>query len=240
MSCVIGSGCVFNNYIDRDIDRVMSRTEKRALVMGHIPTINAMVFGSILGIFGFAILGIFTSDLVVIIGLIGYIDYLVLYGISKRKSVHGTLVGSISGATPIVAGYCAVTGNLDSGAVILFFILAIWQMPHFYAIAMYRIKDYTAAKLPVLPVKVGMKITKIQILLYIVSFIIATILLRTNGYTGNIYLVVILVVGLAWLLKGLYGLKTVKNELWARQMFSSSLIVLLVFCFLISVNNFIK
>ncbi len=139
VSLVIGSGCVFNNYIDRDIDRVMSRTEKRALVLGHIPTINAMVFGAVLGVVGFALLGIFSSNLVVLIGLIGYIDYIVLYGISKRKSVHGTLIGSVSGATPIVAGYCAVTGRIDSAAIILFFVLATWQMPLFYAIAMYRI-----------------------------------------------------------------------------------------------------
>jgi protoheme IX farnesyltransferase len=174
-----------------------------------------------------------------VIGLVAYVDYIVLYGITKRSTVYGTLVGSVSGAAPIVAGYCAVTGRIDSGAIILFLILAIWQMPHFYAIAMYRIKDYKAAKLPVLPVKSGTRITKIHILIYIVAFIIATSLLRFYGYTGNIYLVVILIAGIVWLAKGISGFKTIKDQIWAHKMFHYSLVVLLIFSLLISVNNLI-
>lgn len=239
ISLVIGAACVFNNYLDKDIDSLMERTKKRAMVEGRVPGKNALIFGFVLAAIGFILIGIFANYLVFIIGYIAIFDYVVLYGIAKRKSVYGTLVGSIAGAVPIVAGYCAVTGQFNTTALILFLILATWQMPHFYSIAMYRYKDYKAAKLPVLPVKSGMKVTKFQILLYIVAFILATMALRIHGYTGNVYLIVMLVLGLGWLYMGVKGLNTLKDGVWARKMFFYSLIVLLSFSILISINNFI-
>ncbi len=236
-SLIIGSACVFNNYLDRNIDEVMSRTKKRALVIGSVAKKNAIIFGAILGIVGFIIIGAYTNNIVFYIGVIAFVDYVVLYGLSKRLSTHGTLVGSIAGAAPIVAGYCAVRGQIDSGAIILFIILALWQMPHFYAIAMYRFNDYKRAKIPVLPVKRGMTITKIQILIYVLAFICATTTLTIYGYTNNFYLVIVLVVGLGWLFIGLKGFRTKNNILWARKMFFYSLVTLLIFSFLISVNS---
>lgn len=226
-SLVIGSGCVFNNYLDRHIDQKMKRTKKRALAKGTIPVSHALVFGAILGFAGFAILALFVNWLVVVIGAIGYIDYIILYGYAKRKSVHGTLVGSISGAMPPVAGYCAVTGSFDAGALLLFLLLTAWQMPHFYAIAMYRHKDYEKAGIPVLPVKRGMHHTKIQILAYVVVFTVATLLLTPFGYTGYVYFAVMALLGLAWLRLAVKGFKAADDVAWARKMFGFSLIVTL-------------
>jgi protoheme IX farnesyltransferase len=92
----------------------------------------------------------------------------------KRKSVYGTLVGSLSGAVPPVAGYCAASGRFDSGAAILLLMFCLWQMPHSYAIAIFRFKDYEAAKIPVLPVVKGISEAKQQIVLYILAFAVAT------------------------------------------------------------------
>jgi len=155
-SLVIAAACVYNNYIDRNIDKRMARTKKRALVQGTISGKHALIFATMLGVLGFALLLAYTNTLVTVIGVIAFIDYVVLYGISKRRSVYGTIVGSISGAAPIVAGYVAVTNQFDLGALLLFFILVYWQMPHFYGIAMYRFDDYKAAGIPVLPVQKGM------------------------------------------------------------------------------------
>lgn len=226
-SLVIGSGCVFNNYLDRSIDKKMARTKKRALPTGKISVRNALIFGAILGFIGFATLALFVNWLVVAIGAIGYIDYIVLYGYAKRKSVHGTLVGSISGSMPPVAGYCAVTGNFDMGALLLFLLLTAWQMPHFYSIAMYRHKDYKAAGIPVLPVVKGMYHTKIQILAYIVLFTASTLLLSVFGYTGYVYFAVMALLGLAWLRLAIKGFKAANDEAWARKMFGFSLVVTL-------------
>jgi protoheme IX farnesyltransferase len=117
-SLVIASGCVFNNYLDRNIDKKMARTKKRALVLKTIPVINALVFAMVLFIAGFAVLGLYTNWLVVVIGLVGFVDYVVLYGYSKRHTMHSTLVGTVAGATPILAGYCAARGHFDSGAIL--------------------------------------------------------------------------------------------------------------------------
>ncbi len=236
-SLVIASACVFNNYIDRDIDKHMARTKKRALVTGLIPGPIALTYATVLGLLGFLILSIYTNWLTVALGFVGIFSYVVLYGIGKRRSVHGTLVGSISGAMPPVAGYTAVTNRFDSGALLLFLILVFWQMPHFYAIAMRRYNDYAAAKLPVLPVKKGMKTTKVQILFYILAFSVAAGLLTVLGYTGYIYLIVMAGLGLYWLWLGLKGFKASDNTAWAKKMFLFSLIVILGFSIMVSVGS---
>ncbi len=239
ISLIMASGCVFNNYIDRNIDKKMTRTKSRALVIRSVPAINALIYASLIGIAGFILLSIYTNLTTVIIGVIGFVDYIVLYGLAKRRSVHGTLVGSISGATPPVAGYTAVTGSLDVGAILLFLILVFWQMPHFYAIAIRRIDDYKKANIPVLPIKSGMKQTKIQIFLYIIAFICATTLLFIMGYAGITYLIVMLGVELYWLWIAGKGFEAKDNNLWAKSLFVFSLKVLLLFSVMLSIDVFV-
>lgn len=233
---VIGSACVFNNYLDRSIDHKMARTKKRALVTGIISGRNALIYATLLGLVGFALLVGLTNILTVIIGLIGFIFYVVIYGIGKRKSVHGTIIGTIPGAAPIVAGYCAVTGRLDLGALILFFIMVFWQMPHFYGIALARLEDYTAAGIPLLPVKRGAEVTKRQMLVYIVGFILSTTALTLYGYTGYIFAAVMALMGLYWLIRGVREYNKFTNEIWGRKMFLRSLVALLLFSFMLSIN----
>jgi protoheme IX farnesyltransferase len=234
---IIASACVLNNYLDQDIDRRMARTKKRALVAGEVKGRNAVIFSIILGLLGLAILTRYTNPLVVGIGVVGFIDYVVLYGmLSKRLSMHGTLVGSISGAAPILAGYCAVTGSIDIGAVLVFAILFLWQMPEFYSIAVYRRKEYAAANVPVISVVKGVKNTKIQIAVYTFLFVLATLLLSAFGYTSVSYFVVMLVLGAYWLRLAIIGLRQSQGDAWAKKMFRFSLIILLLFCAVISVD----
>ncbi|HEV7454096.1 MAG TPA: heme o synthase [Candidatus Saccharimonadales bacterium] len=235
-SLVIASGCVINNYIDRGIDVKMERTKKRALVQGTISGQTALIYGGILGVAGFAVLALCTNWLTVSAGLLGYFFYLVMYSIFKRRSAYGTLIGAVSGATPPLAGYLAVTNNLDAGAVIIFLILIYWQMPHFYAIAIYRLKDYTAAGIPVWPAKRGIQNAKVQMVLYILAFTVAAASLTVFGYTGFTYFGVVMGLGLAWLLRALEGFKVRDDAAWARKMFFFSLIVTLVMCAILSVG----
>lgn len=235
-SLVIASACVFNNFIDRDIDKKMQRTQKRALASGDIPLSIALIYGLILGVIGFTILGSYTNSTTVLVGLIGFVNYIVFYGAAKRSGEYGTLVGSISGATPIVAGYTAVTGRIDEAAVILFAILVFWQMPHFYSIAIYRLSDYRAAKIPVLPAVKGIEKTKLQILFYIAAFLITASLLTILGYTGIFYLLATLTVGFFWIRLALIGFTAKDNTVWAKKMFRFSLIVTIVFAIAIAVS----
>ncbi|HSX28593.1 MAG TPA: heme o synthase [Candidatus Saccharimonadales bacterium] len=238
-SLVIASACVYNNFIDRKIDRKMSRTKQRALVQGLISGPAALAYASLLGVIGFAFLVFLVNMRVAVIGLIGFVDYLALYGFSKRHSVYGTLVGSISGAAPIAAGYVAVTNRIDGGAMLLYLSMVLWQMPHFYAIAMYRLKDYAAAGIPVLPIAQGMRMARIQILAYIVAFVIATSLLTVFGYTGVIFLVVVAATGLGWLWVGIRQFKVLEEHMWGRKMFLRSLVVLLLFSAMLSIGSIV-
>lgn len=235
---VMASGCVFNNYIDRDIDEKMDRTKRRALVTKKIPVRNALIFGTILGILGFGLLYFFTNLLTTFIAFIGFFFYVIVYTFSKRKTVYGTLLGSISGAVPPVVGYTAVTNNFDAAALLLFMLLVIWQMPHFYAIAIFRLQDYKEAGIPVLPVKRGINFTKIEIVGYIILFTLTIPFLTLLGYTGYVYLVVMLLLSFMWLVKGITGFRTKDTTLWARSLFKFSLIVLLALCVMISINSF--
>ena len=234
---IIASACVLNNYLDQDIDSKMARTKKRALVQGEIKGRNAVIFSILLGSIGLLILMLFTNLLVVFIGIGGFLVYVVFYGmLSKRLSIHGTLVGSVSGAAPILAGYVAVTGTVDLGAILVFLILFLWQMPEFYSIAVYRQKEYAAAGVPVMSVVKGIRSTKIQILIYTILFVILTALLSVYGYTGYVYRVVMIALGAYWIWLGIKGLQAKDSDAWARKMFRFSLIILLVFCALISVD----
>lgn len=237
ISLVIASGCVLNNYIDRDIDSKMERTRNRALVQGLIPARNAIIYGCMLGVAGFTLLYATTNILTVWLSLLGFAIYVGAYSLYlKRHSVYGTLIGSLSGAAPPVIGYCAVSNEFDMGAWILLVIFSIWQMPHSYAIAIFRLKDYTAAAIPVLPVKKGILATKKHIVLYIVAFIIATIMLTLSGYTGNHYLVVAGVISIYWLGLALAGYKTNNDQRWARKLFMFSIITITALSVMMSID----
>ncbi len=243
LSLIIASSCVLNNYIDRDIDERMERTKGRALVQGTIALRNAIIFAIVLGVVGTHLLFAYTNMLTLFIALLGVFFYVVVYSLwTKRQTVYGTLVGSISGAVPPVVGYVAVTGSLDVGALILFLILCLWQMPHFYAITIYRYDDYLGAGVPVLPIVKGIRETKIHITLYIAALMLALYALYAYGYTGKIYLIVMLLLTIGWLVMSLRGFSH-KNDVtdapnikWARGVFLFSLVIIMMFSLTISVG----
>jgi len=237
LALIIASACVFNNAIDRDADEKMSRTKDRPLPRGLITAKSALLFAVILGISGGYILAVYTNVLTALVALTGFFVYVVVYSLWKYRSTNATLVGSIAGAVPPVVGYVAVTNQMDAAAWILFAIVLLWQMPHFYAIAVYRIEDYLAASIPVLPTTKGMFLTKVSMSLYIVAFMVATLLLLTYGYTGIAYLVTAAVLGFAWFVLSLLGFQAKNDARWGRQMFRLSLVVITVLCLFIGAEG---
>ncbi|HEX4774443.1 MAG TPA: heme o synthase [Candidatus Saccharimonadales bacterium] len=236
VSLVIACGCVLNNLMDRRLDAKMARTKQRALVTGQIKPYQARIYGVTLGFIGFWLLLVFVNQLTAALGAIALFFYLVPYGLSKRRSHFGVLVGSISGAMPIAAGYTAVTNHFDKGALILFLTMVFWQMPHFYAIALYRYQDYKKAGVPVLTVKKGSLRTKYEILAYILAFTVAAASLTVAGYNNYAYMAVMIILGFNWLWEGFSGLKRQDDEAWGRHMFRFSLIVLLIFCAMVALG----
>lgn len=236
LALVIASAGVFNNFIDLEADAKMERTKDRPLVMGVISPQNALGFGTVLGIIGVAILYKYTNLLTVLVALSGFFVYLVLYAFWKYRSFYGTIVGSIAGAVPPVVGYTAVSNRLDLGALILFLILVLWQMPHFFAIAVYHLDDYRKASIPVLPVQKGLLTTKMQSAYYIVAFTVTCLMLTVLGYTGRIYFIAALALGASWLALSLYGFAAKNDKVWGRQMFAYSLAVIMALCLAISLD----
>lgn len=238
MSLIIASGCVFNNFIDQDIDVLMERTKNRPLVTGSISGKVAIIYAVILGIVGLGVLYFFTNLLTVLTAVVGLFFYVVVYTLwLKRRSIYGTIIGGVAGAVPPVAGYCAATNRFDSGAVVLFLILFLWQIPHFYAISIYRLKDFTAASIPILPVEKDIRYTKLSMLVYIVAFTFACIMPTILGYIGIIYFVAALSLGLVWLLLGIQGLKTKDDAAWARKMFLFSIVNITLLCVMMLVKQ---
>jgi len=239
IAAVIASACVFNNVLDRDIDKRMKRTAKRDIASGVISVPKALVFAAILGLTGFAALLVLTNVLTFLLGAIAFVWYIVIYGWAKRNTVFSTIIGGVAGALPPMAGYTALTGHIDAAAIILFLILFFWQMPHFYAIAMFRQKDYASAKLPVWSVKYGLKSSKRQILFFTIIYTLSATALTVFGYTGIVYLVVALGLSVYWVYRCISLYNKVDDEKWARKMFGASLLILLAMLLMISIGAYL-
>lgn len=228
LGMIIASACVCNNAIDRKADAQMSRTKNRALVKGTVSVQAALFYALLLLAGGMVILYGKTNVYALGLALLGFFFYVALYSYSKYRSTSGTLIGSIAGAIPPVVGYCAAAPSLNMGALLLFSLLFFWQMPHFYAIAIYRCKEYAAAGIPVLPVVKGNERTKGWMITYIALFLSVVVLLFQSRYISLFYFLSTVSLGLVWLALGLRGI-TVKNDVkWARGMFVFSLVVILV------------
>lgn len=235
---VMASSCVFNNYLDRDFDIKMERTRGRALPAGKIHPRIVFWYGATLGILGLAIFVVFTNLVTVILAVVGMFFYIVVYTAwLKRTSTWSTSVGAVSGAMPPVIGYCAVVGNVDAGAILLFAILFLWQPPHFWALGIRRKEEYRAAGFPLLPVVKGVRRTQWQMIPYVVLLIPAGILFYVYGYVGMLFMIVSTVLGVIWLIICLRGLRAEDETKWAKQAFFFSIQYLMVIVLIMIIDT---
>lgn len=223
---VIACGCVINNYLDQDIDAHMHRTKNRQLVTHQVSDTAALLYAILLGSVGFTVLGLGTNLLTVYLGGFGLIMYALVYTFAKRRTVHATLIGTIPGALPPAAGYVAATGSFDWSAGMLFLIMVFWQMVHFYAIAIFRKPDYKSAKIPVLPIVHGERVTKIHMSLYGMAFLLALFGFWQVSSAGILFVIVMLAMGIWWVAKILGGFTADNSQVWARTVFGRSLLLL--------------
>jgi protoheme IX farnesyltransferase len=225
ISLVVASGGVFNNWVDRNLDRKMLRTRHRALAQGLIKPSIAVSYAAILSLAGLALLWAAANPLAVVIVLAGLVIYVGVYSLYlKRNSVYSTVIGSLAGATPPLAGYCAVTGRFDLGAAILLSIFSLWQMPHCYAIAVFRFDDYTAAAI------------KKHMVGYILAFMAATLMLTFGGYTGYRTLAVATGLGLSWLYMAWWGYQASNERLWGKKLFIFSILTIFILSVMMSID----
>jgi protoheme IX farnesyltransferase len=225
MALVIGGSCVLNNFFDRDIDAHMSRTKLRATVTGTITVTRSLAYGIVLMVLGLVILVLYTNMLTTAVAAAGVLAYVGVYTPLKRVTRIHTLIGSIAGAVPILAGYAACANEIGATGMLLFLIMMLWQMPHFYAIAIYRASDYAAAGVPTLLSEAGISATKTAVLVYIASFGLAQASLFVIGATGYVYFVVTSAFAISWFVRALRA--SADDVQWARGLFGFSLRVLI-------------
>ncbi|MFZ4453945.1 heme o synthase [Salibacterium aidingense] len=224
---VMGAAGAFNNLYDRDIDAIMERTKDRPTVTGEISPAAVLWLASGMSIAGIGIL-VLATPLAAFLGFLGIFFYVVPYTIwSKRRTVYNTEIGSISGAMPPLIGWAAMYPDISHPAVLgLFVITVIWQMPHFYAIAIRKHEEYRAAGVPMLPVVKGVQRTYIQTNAYLVILIGISFLLGTLSLG---LMLVSLLLSIAWLVLSMYGSKKMDPEKWAKAMFIFSLVHMTIF-----------
>ena len=173
-----GAGAI-NQYMDRDIDYIMTRTRQRPIPGRRISPTSALVFGVALNVFAFILLAVGVNLLSAALTLAGSLFYVFVYTWwLKRTTPQNIVIGGAAGAVPPLAGWAAVTGGLDAPAAFLFGIIFLWTPPHFWALALLMKEDYGKAGIPMLPVVKGTPATQRGILLYT----LATVALSLGFY----------------------------------------------------------
>ncbi len=205
-----GGSSALNQYIDRDLDKNMQRTSKRPLAAGRMTPAEGLAFGLALSVSSFYIYAGFVNLLAAFLSLAGIIYYVVLYSILlKKATVQNIVIGGGAGAIPPLVGWAAATGSLNVPALFLFAIVFMWTPPHFWALAIVRKNDYARAGVPMMPVVRGEKETRWQILIYTLELVAVTLLMPVFKFTGTIYLVSAVALGL-WLIHTAW-------QVWRRE-----------------------
>jgi protoheme IX farnesyltransferase len=185
-----------NQYIDRELDKNMQRTAKRPLADGRLTAAEGLSYGLMLCLASYYIMAGFVNLLAALLSLAGIFYYVFLYSVwLKKATVQNIVIGGGAGAIPPMVGWAAATGELGLAAWILFAIVFMWTPPHFWALAIVRMKDYQNAGVPMLPVVRGELETRRQILRYTIELIAVTLLLPVFNLVGIVYLISSLVLG---------------------------------------------
>jgi protoheme IX farnesyltransferase len=232
------SAAAINHVLDQRIDALMARTHDRPLPTGGLRTGQAVAFALALGVASMAILVFLVNPLCALLTFGSLIGYAIVYtGWLKRATPQNIVIGGIAGAAPPLLGWSAITGmqgeNDWAYALTLVLIIYLWTPPHFWALAIFRREDYAKAMIPMLPVTHGVTYTRWQILFYTVLLVVATMLPRLIGMSGNFYLGGALVLGAVFLWYA-WRLLDPPDEFFAMRTFQYSVVYLMaLFAFLL-------
>lgn len=226
---MIGTGALasgaaaLNQWMEKDLDALMERTENRPIPAGLISPSTALLFGAVLGVFGTVYLTFLVNGLTGMLGALTFVSYVFVYTPLKRVTTLNTAIGAIPGALPPLMGWTAATGSLGAAGWTLFMILFLWQMPHFMAIAwMYR-DDYAKAGFRMLPVtdQTGRR-TSMNAVGYNLALLAFAGSPSLFGVTGIIYFVVAILLSIGYLLPAIQFVKD-PSRLHARNLFLASI-----------------
>jgi protoheme IX farnesyltransferase len=197
---VSGASITINQIIEKDLDKLMTRTQNRPLPTGRLTVTEAMVFAGIVALAGLSILAIYTNPLTTILALVSMVLYSFVYTPLKRVGPVAVFVGAIPGALPPLLGWTAATGVISHEALIIFGIQFIWQFPHFWAIAWVADEDYKKAGFKLLPSGGEKDLrTAVQIMIYTLFLIPLGLLPAKFGMTGIDSAIVVTICGVLFL-----------------------------------------
>jgi protoheme IX farnesyltransferase len=223
---VAGSAAAINCLVEQKLDAIMARTRGRPLPRGRVSSAETLIFSAVLGAAGLILLHEMVNPLTMWLTLATFVGYAIVYTILlKPLTPQNIVIGGASGAMPPVLGWAAVTGEISHDALLLFLIIFAWTPPHFWALALYRRKEYEKAGVPMLPVTHGDKFTRLYVLLYTVILLAVTTLPFATRMSGTIYLVSALALGGVFVA---YALKIYfrYSDRVAQQTFSYSILYL--------------
>lgn len=190
------SGAALNHWVDQRIDVIMDRTSKRPLPQGELSSRSALVFALSLALISMLILMVWTNTITMLLTLTSLVGYAVIYTMFlKRSTPQNIVLGGAAGAAPPMLGWAAMTGEVNTEALLLFLIIFVWTPPHFWALAIKRKEEYAKAGLPMLPVTHGVVFTKWHILLYTVMLFSVTLMPFLIHMTGVVYLTGAVILG---------------------------------------------
>jgi protoheme IX farnesyltransferase len=225
---VAGAAAAINCLVEQKLDAVMARTRARPLPTGQVTSSETLLFASITGSIGLAMLYALVNPLTMWLTLGTFVGYAVIYTvILKPLTPQNIVIGGASGAMPPVLGWAAVTGTIDPNALLLFLIIFAWTPPHFWALALYRKKEYARAGVPMLPVTHGDAFTRLHVLLYALILVAVTLMPFNTGMSGLIYLASAIALGgvFLWYAIRLY---TSYSDALSRRTFRYSILYLAV------------
>lgn len=221
------SGAALNHWVDRRIDVIMDRTQNRPLPQGELTSRAALTFALSLAVISMVILLVWTNTITTLLTLTSLVGYAVIYTMFlKRTTAQNIVLGGAAGAAPPLLGWTAMTGNVNTEALLLFLIIFVWTPPHFWALAIKRKDEYARAGLPMLPVTHGVRFTKLHILLYTMMLLSVTLMPFVIQMTGLIYFAGALALGIGFIYHAVKLYNTGDTDEHAMKTFSYSIFYL--------------
>jgi heme o synthase len=222
------SAFTVNCLLEAGVDAKMKRTSWRASASGAVSPMESIIFAAILGAIGSGILCAWVNVLTMLLTLLTFFGYAFIYTLLlKPNTPQNIVIGGASGAMPPVLGWAAITNEISAMAWVLVLIIFLWTPPHFWALALYRVEDYRKSGLPMLPVTHGSKFTRLQMILYTILTVAATMLPVAIGASGLLYGGAALALGAAFLA---YVVALYRNysDTLARKTFKFSILYLML------------
>jgi protoheme IX farnesyltransferase len=224
IALLVGAANALNQYLEREGDALMERTQDRPLPAGRLQPGMALAFGLVLSAAALPLLYWAVNPLTAALAVLALVNYVGFYTPLKRRTPYALHVGAMSGAMPVLMGWTAVTGKLDLPGLLLFSLFVLWQLPHFLAITLFRSNEYERAGIRLVVLEKGEVVAKRQCLAYATALLPLSLALMAWGGAGWIYGATALLVNAAFIAYGVKGLAPASGTPWARGFFAASLV----------------